>query len=156
MLRTAPKPKLSLSINTATQSTISAPKPKLSLSTTMSSSSSSSLVTPSSPSYTYSHSQHVRSPLTPLPSSPTAINTTFNRRALSSSSTSSSSSSYLQVPTYNYVNSCQAKSVLKRDSASSSSSVPRKTCQINIMPTAVHAITPIDDADYWYKPVGRW
>lgn len=140
MLRTASKPKLSLSINTATQAAVSASKPKLSLSTA---------TTPSSPSY--SSYAHARSPRSPMPNSPTTMNTSLNRRAAAAAA---AGGSYLQVPTYNYVNSSQAKSILKRDS--SSSSAPRKTCQINIQPTAVHAITPIDDANYWYKPVGRW
>jgi hypothetical protein len=139
MLRTASKPKLSLSINTATQAAVSAAKPRLSLSTA---------TTPTSPSYTYSH--HARSPRSPMPASPTTLmNTSLNRAA------AAAGSSYLQVPTYNYVNSSHAKSILKKDSSSSSSSVPRKTCQITAEPTAIHAITPIDDADYWFKPTGR-
>jgi len=135
MLRTATKPKLALSINTATQSAASASKPKLSLNIATSPSSSS-----------FSH--YARSPMSPLPTSPTAINTSFNRRA-------TGASSYLQPPTYDYVNILgKNQSILKRES--SSSSVPRKTCQIIIQPTAVHSVTPIEDVDYWYKPVGRW
>jgi len=64
---------------------------------------------------------------------------------------------YAQVPTYsyNYVNNASTKSILKKD-AGSATARAGKRLQINLLPTAVHAVTPIEDADYWFKPVGRW
>jgi hypothetical protein len=138
MLRTAAKPKLSLSINT--QAISAASKPQLALNTAAASPfSTASLASPTTA---------CRSPCSPMPASPTVLNTSLNRRA-------ASTMPFLQVPTYNYVNTSTVKSILKKD-PSPSSSKSGKRLQINLHPTAVHAVTPIDDVDYWYKPVGRW
>ena len=156
MLRTA-KPKLSLSISTTpvtSSASASASKPKLFLNTSTITSTSPSLASPTV----------CRSPRSPLPTSPTVLNTSFNRLSLSFTSSPScaspSAAAYFHAIaptyTYNYVNSATIKSILKKDSNSASSAKSGKRLQINSQPTAVHAIMPIDDVDYWYKPVGRW
>jgi len=148
-----PKPKLSLSINT--QPIISATaKPKLMLNTAAASPSSPSPFA-SSPFSSSPSATACYSPLTPLPSSPTAINTSMNRR-ISPHQLHQHHPLCFQAPTYtyDYANTSTVKSILKKGAVSSSKA--GKRLQINCQPTAVHPITPIDDVDYWFKPVRQW
>lgn len=115
MYRTA-KPKLSLSISTAAQSST---RPSLSLTTAM----------------------PPRTPISPSPMSPTAINTRVNGRGYS---TSSSQQSY----SYAYSNSSSSKSILKKGSSGSSSS--SKKIQFSAKEPTVYCVTPIENKDDVY------
>ncbi|KAL2866231.1 uncharacterized protein BJX67DRAFT_382043 [Aspergillus lucknowensis] len=76
-----------------------------------------------------------RSPRSPLPLSPAPA--------------SSMRFSTLQVPqpSYNYVNSCSSKSILKKQA---SSSKPEKRIQFSTTSPTVHCITPIENRDEYY------
>lgn len=122
MLRTA-KPKLSLSISTASQAST---RPSLSLSTAI-----------------------PRTPVSPSPLSPTAINTRMNKRGYATTATYH----YQQQPTYAYSNSSSSKSILKKGSAGAARS--SKRCQFTHEPT-VYCVTPIENKeDYWVKIASR-
>lgn len=117
MLRSA-KPKLSLTVSAASQAST---RPSLSLSTSM-----------------------PRTPVSPSPLSPTAINTRMNKRGYST----------VQQPTYSYVNSSSSKSILKKGAASRAS-VAGKRLQFSGEPT-VYCVTPIENKeDYWVKVASR-
>ncbi|KAJ0423476.1 hypothetical protein BJY00DRAFT_278630 [Aspergillus carlsbadensis] len=81
------------------------------------------------------------SPRSPLPLSPAAT------------ASSSKRFSTLQVPpisqpSYNYVNSCSSKSILKKQ-AGATTQKKSKSIQFNGNPT-VHCITPIENGDEYY------
>jgi hypothetical protein len=126
------KPKLSLSISTA--SSQSSTRPVL------------SLKSPVTASYAVP-----RTPISPSPCSPTAHNTRLNQRGYST----------LQQPTFAYANTSSQRSILKKatssasSASSSSSSLPSsagsrsRRLQFCEEPT-VYAITPIEAADDYY------
>ncbi|KAL2824026.1 hypothetical protein BDW59DRAFT_148073 [Aspergillus cavernicola] len=111
------KPKLSVSI-AAAQSTVS--RPSLSL---------------KSPGPLHSP----RSPLPPSPAAPAS-------KRFSTIQVSSQAQMQMQVPSYNYVNSCSSKSILKKQAGASASG---KRIQFQGNPT-VHCITPIENRDEYY------
>jgi len=113
MYRTA-KPKLSLSISSAAQTTT---RPNLSL---------RSPVALSMP----------RTPVSPVPTSPTARNTRLNQRGYST----------MQQPSYSYSNSSASRSILKKGQTPSSAS---KRIQFHAEPT-VYCVTPIENTDDYY------
>ncbi|RMD39706.1 hypothetical protein DV735_g5427, partial [Chaetothyriales sp. CBS 134920] len=134
------KPKLSLSISTATASP-AASRPALSL---------------HSPKVAAHHSS-LRSPIPPSPLSPTAYNTTLNQRGYSTMS-----HSHQQQPTYAYTNSSSSRSILKKNthlsapsskSSSSATAASRRQLQFSDKPQ-VYCVTPIDDQDY-YGPYAK-
>ncbi|RMZ85076.1 hypothetical protein DV738_g50, partial [Chaetothyriales sp. CBS 135597] len=119
------KPKLSLSISTATTSP-AATRPALSL---------------HSPKIAAAHHGALRSPIPPSPLSPTAYNTTLNQRGYSTMGSH-------QQPTYAYTNSSSSRSILKKNTHLSASSL-----QFSDKPQ-VYCVTPIDDKDY-YGPYAK-
>ncbi|KKZ63478.1 hypothetical protein EMCG_02209 [[Emmonsia] crescens] len=127
----AAKPKLSLSIATASTSNTS--RPVLSLKSPVA----------------MSMSMPPRTPLSPSPLSPTARNTKLNQRGFSTMQ---------QQATFAYANAASSKSILKKNSsfssASSSSSSPSsgassKRIQFICEPT-VHCVTPIENGEDYY------
>ncbi|PGH32519.1 hypothetical protein GX50_04693 [[Emmonsia] crescens] len=131
----AAKPKLSLSIATASTSNTS--RPVLSLKSPVAMSMSMSMPP--------------RTPLSPSPLSPTARNTKLNQRGFSTMQ---------QQATFAYANAASSKSILKKNSSfssassSSSSSSPSsgassKRIQFICEPT-VHCVTPIENGEDYY------
>ncbi|KMU86366.1 hypothetical protein CIHG_04155 [Coccidioides immitis H538.4] len=114
------KPKLSLKINTASTSV-----PSLSLP------SPAAMAMP-------------RTPLSPSPRSPTALNTARNRKI-----SQGHLSPLPQQPTFAYTNSSTAKSILKKSSAANSDLAAKRRIQFNGEPT-VHCVTPIENPDEYY------
>ncbi|ERF70164.1 hypothetical protein EPUS_00351 [Endocarpon pusillum Z07020] len=117
------KPKLSLSISTAAQSSS---RPSLSLKSPM----------------TATHALP-RTPVSPSPCSPTARNTRLNQRGYST----------LQQPSFAYANTSSQRSILKKASTSSSpssaASSGSRRLQFREEPT-VYAITPIEAGEDYY------
>ncbi|KLJ07153.1 hypothetical protein EMPG_17355 [Blastomyces silverae] len=123
----AAKPKLSLSIAAASTSTTS--RPVLSLKSPVA----------------MSMAMSPRTPLSPSPLSPTARNTKLNQRGFSTMQ---------QQATFAYVNPASSKSILKKNSVSSSSSSPSsgassKRIQFNCEPI-IHCVTPIENTEDYY------
>ncbi|KAL4805929.1 hypothetical protein BDV18DRAFT_140165 [Aspergillus unguis] len=89
---------------------------------------------------------HPSSPRSPLPRSPSV---TSPAAAAASSSKRFAS---MQVPSYNYVNSCSAKSILKKQPETKTQAQAKassKQIQFRGTPT-VHCITPIENTDEYY------
>jgi len=112
----AVKPKLSLSISTTTQKVA---RPSLNLPSPV------------------AMAMPLRSPISPLPLSPTARNTRLNQRGYST----------VQTPSFSYSNSSSAKSILKKGQTPRSASGRR--LQFNEEPT-VHTLTPIENEAEYY------
>lgn len=110
----AMKPKLSLSISTTA---VQSSRPSLSLKSPVS-------MAP------------LKSPVSPVPTSPTARNTKLNQRGYST----------MQQPTYAYSNSASSRSILKKGQTASSAA--RRRLQFCEEPT-VHSVTPIEEEDYY-------
>ncbi|KAL5335787.1 hypothetical protein BJX70DRAFT_401214 [Aspergillus crustosus] len=119
MIRTT-KPKLSVSISAA-QSTLSQ-RPSLSL----------NLKSPG---------LQIHSPRSPLPPSPAAP-----KRFSTLQIPSSSSSQQVSMPSYNYVNSCSSKSILKKQTGA----VASANKKIQFSGETVHCITPIENSEEYY------
>lgn len=122
----AVKPKLSISIApVAAQSS----RPVLSL---------KSPITPLAP-----LRSPLRSPMSPLPLSPTTRNTKLNQRGFIT---------LAQQPSYSYSNNSTKQSILKK----SQSSRPARQLSFDEKPT-VHHVSPIEEPDYYggYKKMSR-
>ncbi|PGH17138.1 hypothetical protein AJ79_01276 [Helicocarpus griseus UAMH5409] len=116
----AAKPKLSLSIAAATTNNTSRPALSLKSPTAM--------------------SMPPRTPLSPSPLSPTALNTKLNQRGFST----------VQQATFAYANPASSKSILKKNSSNSpSSGASSKRIQFSVEPI-VHCVTPIEYTDDYY------
>ena len=117
------KPKLSLNVSTAANTTSG--RPNLSLKSPMA---LGPLRSPISP-----------APVSPSPISPTVRNTRLNQRGYST----------MQQPTYAYTNPSTSRSILKKPSRSStSSSSTRRQLSFSETPV-VYCVTPIEDAEYY-------
>ncbi|KAH8423615.1 uncharacterized protein LDX57_001375 [Aspergillus melleus] len=57
--------------------------------------------------------------------------------------------SSLQVPAYNYTNSCSSKSILKKQSAMGANGTAKRHIQFKGTPT-VHCVTPIENPEEYY------
>lgn len=86
----------------------------------------------------------LRSPFSPLPTSPTAKNTKLNRRGFAT---------IAQQPTYSYTNTSTSRSILKKSQAVTSR---RRQLQFLEDPV-VYSISPIEDPEYYggYKKLSR-
>ncbi|KAL2824194.1 hypothetical protein BJY01DRAFT_230524 [Aspergillus pseudoustus] len=114
------KPKLSVSIASA-QSTVSRPSLSLNL---------NNLKSPA-----------LASPRSPLPPVSPAASKRFSTLQIPSSTAQ---------PSYNYVNSCSSKSILKKHAgATAADNKKSKSIQFSGNPT-VHCITPIENGDEYY------
>ncbi|KAI9374497.1 hypothetical protein BJX61DRAFT_540743 [Aspergillus egyptiacus] len=108
-------------------------KPKLSLSIAAAQS------TVSRPSLSLKSPGLLTSPRSPLPPSPAATSKRF--------STLQAPAQQMQAPSYNYVNACSSKSILKKSATGSSTG--GKRIQFQGSPT-VHCITPIENTEEYY------
>ncbi|EEP77031.1 predicted protein [Uncinocarpus reesii 1704] len=116
-------------------------KPKLSLKITTPTSGLSSLSLPSPAAMAMP-----RTPHSPSPQSPTALNTARNRRI-----SQGHLSPLPQQQNFTYSNSSTAKSILKKSKAASNET---RKIQFNGEPT-VHCITPIENPDEYYGSSAR-
>ncbi|KAL3481783.1 hypothetical protein BJX99DRAFT_218226 [Aspergillus californicus] len=92
----------------------------------------------------------LHSPRSPLPLSPNPASTPSSKRfSTLKLQVPSQHQSQMHVPTasYNYVNSCSAKSILKKQAGSTGAA--SKRIQFNGSPT-VHCITPIENTEEYY------
>lgn len=118
----AVKPKLSISIApVATQQS----RPVLSL---------KSPITPLAP-----LRSPLRSPLSPLPLSPTSRNTKLNQRGFASMS---------QQPTYMYSNNGTKRSILKKTQSAAARQQQQRQLSFSETPV-VHHVSPIEEPDYY-------
>lgn len=82
----------------------------------------------------------LKSPGLPIPRTPIS--------PVSTASPTSKRFSSLQVPAYNYSNSCSSKSILKKQPVARPG-VADKRIQFQVTPT-VHCVTPIENPDEYY------
>lgn len=88
----------------------------------------------------------MRSPRSPMPNSPTSMNTKMNQRGLTTLQQQ-------QQPTYAYTNTSTSRSILKKGQAAKTAC---RHLQFSAEPV-VHCVTPIEDAEYYgaYKKMTR-
>ncbi|WEW58828.1 hypothetical protein PRK78_004296 [Emydomyces testavorans] len=114
-------------------------KPKLSLKITTTATGVPSLSLPSPAAMAMP-----RTPLSPNPRSPTALNTSRNRKI-----SLAHLSPLQQQPSFNYANSSTTKSILKKSNAANNGLAGTRRIQFSGEPT-VHCVTPIENPDEYY------